>query len=339
MAVRFNHRRVALLALAAAGMLAAVGLVVLYAQPAQANYPGTSGKIAYATPDANNTLQIHTITRNGDNNVKVTDNPLREEPGSGVAAGDERPAISPTGHKIVYQGWDGNDFEIYTAHLDGSDRKRVTDNNVRDENPYFSPDGQRIAYSSHHNGNFDIFTINLDGSDRFNVTNTTSSDERNPAYSPSGHKIAYSRRPLPHNDGNDWDIYTIDTIGLASSTKNITNDNTSNDEDPDWSPYASINGHRIAYSRFPLDDTDAEIYTIRHDGSGRMNVTNNNNSDDFWPSYSPGGNSIAYASGPRNGNADIFYIPKEGGERVLVTNTKTQNPSPYWGCEGECNKG
>lgn len=337
MTVRFNHRRVALLAVAAAGMLAAVGLVVLYAQPAQANYPGTSGKIAYSSPDANNRLQIHTINRNGENNVKVTDNQLGQPP----EAGAERPAYSPAGHKIAYQGWDGNDFEIYTINHDGSDLERVTDNNVRDENPYFSPDGQRIAYSSHHNGNFDIFTINRDGSDRFNVTNTPNSDERNPAYSPSGHKIAYSRRPLPHTAENDWDIYTIDTIGLASSTQNITQDPNRDDEDPDYSPLASVNGHRIAYSSFPAGDSpgDAEIYTIRHDGSGRMNVTNNPNSEDFWPSYSPGGNSIAYASGPRNENAAIFFIPKEGGTRVHVTNTRTQNPSPYWGCEGECNKG
>jgi hypothetical protein len=45
--VRLNHLRAALLAVAAAGLLAAVGLVViLYAQPAEANYPGKPGKIA-----------------------------------------------------------------------------------------------------------------------------------------------------------------------------------------------------------------------------------------------------------------------------------------------------
>jgi hypothetical protein len=46
--VRLNHLRAALLAVAAAGLLAAVGLVVLYAQPAEANYPGKPAKIAFA---------------------------------------------------------------------------------------------------------------------------------------------------------------------------------------------------------------------------------------------------------------------------------------------------
>jgi Tol biopolymer transport system component len=42
--VRLNHLRGVLLAAAAAGLLAAAGLVVvLYSQPAEANYPGTNG--------------------------------------------------------------------------------------------------------------------------------------------------------------------------------------------------------------------------------------------------------------------------------------------------------
>jgi hypothetical protein len=47
--VRLDHLGAALL-VAAGGLLAAVGLlVVLYAQPAEANYPGKSGKIAFTS--------------------------------------------------------------------------------------------------------------------------------------------------------------------------------------------------------------------------------------------------------------------------------------------------
>jgi hypothetical protein len=49
--LRLNHLRAALLT-AAAGLLAAVGLlVVLYAQPAEANFPGKPGKIAFSQDD------------------------------------------------------------------------------------------------------------------------------------------------------------------------------------------------------------------------------------------------------------------------------------------------
>ena len=64
--VRLNHLRAALLAAAAAGLLAAVGLVVvLYAQPAEANYPGTTGKIAYAGYDGQRLRDLHHQPRRG----------------------------------------------------------------------------------------------------------------------------------------------------------------------------------------------------------------------------------------------------------------------------------
>jgi hypothetical protein len=63
-AVRFNQPSAALLAAVAAGLLAAVGLVVLYVQPAEANYPGKPGKIAYSGWDGND-LEIYTINPNG----------------------------------------------------------------------------------------------------------------------------------------------------------------------------------------------------------------------------------------------------------------------------------
>ena len=71
--VRFNHPRAALLA-AVAGLLAAVGLlVVLEVQPAEANYPGTNGKIAYAGYDGNDS-EIYTIKPDGGSKHRVTDN-------------------------------------------------------------------------------------------------------------------------------------------------------------------------------------------------------------------------------------------------------------------------
>jgi len=177
--VRLNHLRAALLS-AAAGLLLAVGLVVLYAQPAEANYPGKPGKIAYSGWDGND-LEIYTINPNGGSNVKVTNN----------QSGDEAPAYSPNGKQIAYSGWDGNDLEIYTINANGGGRKNVTNNNTNDRFPYYSPNGKQIAYSGVGGNDWDIYTINIDGGGRKNITNNNTEDE-NPAYSPSGKQIAYS---------------------------------------------------------------------------------------------------------------------------------------------------
>ncbi len=70
--VRLDHLRAALLA-AVAGLLAAVGsLMVLYAQSAEANYPGNPGKIAYSGWDGND-LEIYTINAGGGGKSQVTD--------------------------------------------------------------------------------------------------------------------------------------------------------------------------------------------------------------------------------------------------------------------------
>ena len=74
-AVRFNQPSAALLAAVAAGLLAAVGLVVvLYAQPAEANFPGTPGKIAYAS-----NADIYTIKPDGGGGVPVTHNDTADD--------------------------------------------------------------------------------------------------------------------------------------------------------------------------------------------------------------------------------------------------------------------
>src|SRR5918999_3821795 len=73
--VRLNHLRAALLAVAAAGLLAAVGLVVviLYAQPAEANFPGKPGKIVFSGYDGQD-YEIYTINSGGGGKQQLTDN-------------------------------------------------------------------------------------------------------------------------------------------------------------------------------------------------------------------------------------------------------------------------
>ena len=97
--VRLDHLRAALLAVAAAGLLAAVGLlvVVLYAQPAEANYPGKPGKIVFSGYDgANKDYEIYTINPNGGSKKQLTDNSTE----------DRYPSYSPSGKKIAYRGYD-----------------------------------------------------------------------------------------------------------------------------------------------------------------------------------------------------------------------------------------
>jgi TolB protein len=92
-------------------------LVVVEVRPAEATFPGKSGKIAYSG-DAGNDYEIYTIKPGGGGKVQVTDN----------TTGDYAPSYSPSGKKIAYQGDDGNDKEIYTINVGGGGKFNVTDN-------------------------------------------------------------------------------------------------------------------------------------------------------------------------------------------------------------------
>jgi hypothetical protein len=168
--VRLDHLRAALLAVAAAGLLAAVGvfMVVLYAQPAEANFPGKPGKIAYAGRDApNGDLEIYTINAGGGGKKPVTDN----------SSDDYWPDYAPGGKRIAYTNFvTGGDEEIYTIKPDGGSRLNVTDNTADDYYPSYSPSGKRIAYVNDTGGDGEIWTIQPGGGGRQQVTDNANRD-------------------------------------------------------------------------------------------------------------------------------------------------------------------
>src|SRR5215218_9101130 len=83
-------------------------------------------------------------------------------------------------------------------------------------------------------------------------------------------RIAYSGY-----DGNDYEIYTINSRGGAK--RKVTNNNRD-----DYSPSYSPGGKRIAYVQF--DRNDAEIYTINACGGGKTKVAHNT-TDEAAPSW------------------------------------------------------
>jgi hypothetical protein len=169
--VRINHLRAALLAAAAAGLLAAVGLfvVVLYAQPAEANFPGKPGKIAYSGLDApDGDPEIYTINAGGGGGKQpVTDN----------SSDDYSPDYGPGGKRIAYtNSFTEGDEEIYTIKPDGGGRQPVTDNSSDDSSPSFSPSGKRIAYVNSTGTDSEIWTIQPNGGGRQQVTDNANND-------------------------------------------------------------------------------------------------------------------------------------------------------------------
>jgi hypothetical protein len=86
---------------------------------------------------------------------------------------------------------------------------------------------------------------------------------------------------------------------------------------------------KIAYSGY--DGQDYEIYTIKTNGGGKVQVTDNATGD-YDPSYSPSGKKIIYSGdeGP-NGDFEIYTINAGRGGKVKLTDNTTGDYTPSWG--------
>jgi hypothetical protein len=91
MAKTFHSFGVLAAAAAAAGVLVAVGMLLVVDKPAEAAFPGQNGKIAFESARDGNS-EIYTMNPNGQGI-----NPLTNSP-----ATDFQPAWSPNGDKIAF---------------------------------------------------------------------------------------------------------------------------------------------------------------------------------------------------------------------------------------------
>jgi TolB protein len=138
----------------------------------------------------------------------------------------EWPAWSPDGERFAFSSTHEGNQEIYTAKMDGSDIKRLTQNPGLDAHPCYTPDGRRIVFSTDRWSGVELASMSIDGSDVRRITDSPGFDDY-PAVSPDGLRIAFVSR----RDGN-YEIYTCSLDG--SESKNRSN-HTARDTFPSWS--------------------------------------------------------------------------------------------------------
>mgnify|MGYP000270532003 FL=1 len=75
------------------------------------------------------------------------------------------PVYSPDGSQIAFVATHDGDPELYVANADGSNVRKLTDNEAVDASPSWAPDGSKILFVSDRDGDFEIYTMNPDGTD------------------------------------------------------------------------------------------------------------------------------------------------------------------------------
>lgn len=107
-----------------------------------------------------------------------------------------------------------------------------------------------------------------------------------------------------------------------------------------WSQTASPSAHAASSGSSHMvpivfaddGDGDAEIYSIRTDGSHRRRLTHDPAAD-ATPSWSPDGSRIAFAS-ERNGTFDIYVMRADGSGQTPLTSGIELDLEPEWSPDG-----
>ena len=240
---------------------------------------------------------------------------------------------------------DRND-EIYVMDDDGKNQRNLTNHPDSDYSPSWSPDGTRIVFMSDRDGpvpkggglpTFEIYVMDADGGNQQRLTNHPRHDG-NPAWSPDGKRIAFTSDRDGHVHAiHGWptsEIYVMDANG--GNQQGLTN-NLNDDRQPAWSP----DGKRIVFSaerdgHFIADFVNFEIYLMDANGGNQQRLTENRKND-WFPSWSPDGERIAFSSDRKGDfvNFEIYLMDADGGNQQRLTENRVDDESPSWSPDGK----
>ena len=169
-----------------------------------AAYSPDGKKIVFISNMDDNTLDLYTMSAEGGNIQKVTQNRTY----------CESPEWTNDGKYIVFtlevekdsteKNFSG---ELFVINADGNNPRRLTHREGFDSGADISPNGKKIAfYGKSETGNMDIFIMNIDGTEILNLTNDAPEDY-SPSWSRDGNWISFTSG----NSGN-YDIWKMNII-------------------------------------------------------------------------------------------------------------------------------
>ena len=204
--------------------------------------------------------------------------------------------------------------ELYVCGFDGSNVRRITNDNSINVSPSISADGTAIAHTSYVSGYADVYYLDLKAGSRQRIISSPGTNS-GAAISPDGRRLALTMSFV----GNP-EIFVTNTRG--GGAKRLTN-TAGIETSPTWSP----DGSRIAYSSdqggSPL------IYTVAASG-GRPQRVNTGYRFCTEPNWSPDGARLAFCVRQGGSMAVAVHEFASGKTKVLGN-----GEDPCWGPDSQ----
>lgn len=223
------------------------------------------------------------------------------------------PAPSPDGQYFAFSGLTGSHAELYIARADGSDIRRLTNDDASDLYAAWSPTGDRIAWVSTRRTYLNIFTMKPDGTDIQQLTFArlenpfpgSGEAATRPAWSPDGTRIAYTVQV-----GGRSQLWVMNANG--SDPRRLAASAQGNDYEPTW----SADGRTIAFRRTmpaPLNSYLARVDVAS--GSEIVSPLGVSIFENATPSWSPDGKWLMMSSSVVGDRPVLHAVPMPDWDR------------------------
>jgi Tol biopolymer transport system component len=294
-----------------------VGLV--FAQSAQAAWPGGNGKIVFyrasTSPSGQISAQIYSMSSQGQEQTNLS------AAGGGAAQLDIQPSVSPDGKRIAFTRADPATLagQIWTMKMDGSDQTDVSNDlaSASESGPAWSEDGSRILFVSQpagspvFGGSGSIWIRRADGKGTPRQV-TAGPFDANPAMSPDGDLIAFSRINFVEQAR---DLIVMKADGSGAPT------NLGQGSKPDWSP----DSKRLIYGQGGAGPI--MVVTVSDPSNKQMLAGRGNEA----PAWSPDGTQIVFLECTPTGICQIALMTATGlNKHAITTDPTVSNNKPDW---------